>query len=106
MDWILYLSACLYGISALMFTYGLFLLKKQDIRPLNNKIHLLESDIADVVQRFSRFQNRENLRKARETKDDDRDLATQAQDLLQVDPGAQVAPTRKAALRERLRTRK
>lgn len=108
LDVLMYLTLFLGMINAGILTFLLFRLKSLNVRSLKNQINLVEADQGDLVQRFNRFQNRENLRKAREVKDDQRTLQEQASDVL-AHSATQNAPisgqSRKAALRERMRSK-
>lgn len=73
-------------------------------RQLLLRIAETETAVADLADRFTRFQNRENMRSARSTKESAADVLSEAQAVL-AERGAEKAPGSRAAIKAALRSR-
>ena len=74
---------------------------KSEINRVRGEVADFSGQIADLADRFSRFQKREGMRVAREEKETQRSLREQAQEVLAAQ-GAPDTATGKAALYKRL----
>ena len=110
-QWLLYLSigACFFSACALVFSlYSVRQLRtefpsKTLINRARGEIDSLSGDLADLRERFSRFQKREGMREAREAKKSAADLQAEALTIMGQESSQGPGSHPKAALYAKLR---
>ena len=110
-QWLLYLSigACFFSSCALMLSlYSARRLRteypsKTLLNAVRGEIDTLSGDIADLRNRFSRFQKREGMREAREAKRSNADLQAEAMQIVGQGASPEAGSHPKASLYAKLR---
>lgn len=110
-QWLLYLSigACFFSLCALTFSlYSVRQLRtefpsKTLLNRARGEIDSLSGDLADLRERFSRFQKREGMREAREAKKSSADLQAEALTIMGQEGPQTPGSHPKAALYQKLR---
>lgn len=110
-QWLLYLSigACFFSLCALTFSlYSARLLRtefpsKTLLNRARGEIDSLSGDLADLRDRFSRFQKREGMREARDAKKTAAELQAEALTIMGQDGPQTPGSHPKAALYQKLR---